>query len=402
MHSARVLVSSSLIALCALAAVVVLAPNAALAQMVVEDDPSTHNRPAPANPEPEPDAEPNPEPEANPEPELPEAGEDGATDETGESGDGAEAGTDDEVPPADTNDEVDPTHTRRPDDGRDMGDVTESGLLSDEQVLTQQELGVETVRRGTDPYEDPDNRYFYLGGFFHYHILPAGIIELFVQEAFTVTNPQFGLEFTIRKDGFEVVVGAWYADFRTEGGFLANGDPITDLEYIDSNLRAAFVGATFLWSTMFNDYIGLQYGLGVGIGYVFGDLIRTEGYPSQNSGWQPCQQPASRGIAEQPGRPFDMAHPSGAPLGEFCQDPIPPDGSTTVPQTNLDGEEGAHYNVEARNWFDGGSVPNFYFRLAPQISLRFKPIHQIVIRADVGFDIFSGVFFGGALMVGLN
>ena len=73
-----------------------------------------------------------------------------------------------------------------------------------------------------------------------------------------------------------------------------------------------------------------------------------------------------------------------------------------APITNQDGEEGAHYGVQARQWFDGGSVPNLWFRLAPQISLRFKPIHQIVIRADVGFDLFSGIFVGGALQFGLN
>ena len=55
-------------------------------------------------------------------------------------------------------------------------------------------------------------------------------------------------------------------DFTTVGPFLANGDPPDDVEIIDSNLRAVLVGTTFLWSTMFNDYIGLEYGLGLGVG----------------------------------------------------------------------------------------------------------------------------------------
>ena len=73
-----------------------------------------------------------------------------------------------------------------------------------------------------------------------------------------------------------------------------------------------------------------------------------------------------------------------------------------APLTNEDGEEGAHYGVIARQWFDGGSVPNLWFRLAPQISLRIKPIHQLVIRADVGFDIFSGIYVGGGIAIGVN
>ena len=47
-------------------------------------------------------------------------------------------------------------------------------------------------------------------------------------------------------------------------------------------------------------------------------------------------------------------------------------------------------------------MPNLWFRLAPQISLRVKPIHQLVFRFDVGFDIFSGIYVGGGLAIGVN
>ena len=133
---------------------------------------------------------------------------------------------------------------RRPDGSVDTADVTQSGIISDEQVLTEQHLGVETVRRGTDPYEDPNKRYFFLGGFYHHHFIPSGMIELFVQEAPAVANPQAGIELTIRRDSFEVIASAWYADFTTVGPFLANGDPPVDVEIIDSNLRAVMAGAT--------------------------------------------------------------------------------------------------------------------------------------------------------------
>lgn len=294
-----------------------------------------------------------------------------------------------------------PTETsRRPDGSVDTADVTQSGILSDEQVLTEQAYGVETVRRGTDPYEDPNKRYFFLGGFYHHHFIPAGMIELFVQEAPSVANPQAGIELTIRRDSFEIIASAWYADFTTVGPFLANGDPPDDVEIIDSNLRAVMVGTTFMWSTMFNDYIGLEYGLGLGVGYVFGDLVRTEAYPSENGGFAACTTPPAGGTpgGAQPGDSIDLGRSNGLGIQDYCQPAI----GTPPPISNEDGEEGAHYGVIARQWFDGGSVPNLWFRLAPQISLRVKPIHQLVIRADVGFDIFSGIYVGGGLAIGVN
>jgi hypothetical protein len=292
--------------------------------------------------------------------------------------------------------------TRRPDGSVDTADVTQSGIISDEQVLTEQAYGVETVRRGTDPYEDPNKRYYFLGGFYRHHFIPAGMIELFVQEAPSVANPQAGIELTIRRDSFEIIASAWYADFTTVGPFLANGDPPDDVEIIDSNLRAVLVGTTFLWSTMFNDYIGLEYGLGLGVGYVFGDMIRTEAYPSENGGFAACTTPVVGGGpgGAQPGDSIDFARSNGLGIAGYCQGAMGDPGNEPI--TNEDGEEGAHYGVIARQWFDGGSVPNLWFRLAPQISLRIKPIHQLVIRADVGFDIFSGIYVGGGIAIGVN
>ena len=55
----------------------------------------------------------------------------------------------------------------------------------------------------------------------------------------------------------------------------------------------------------------------------------------------------------------------------------------------------------AQKWFNGGSVPNLYFRFAvPNIALRIKPISQLLIRIDGGFDLFSGFFTGGSISYG--
>ena len=46
-------------------------------------------------------------------------------------------------------------------------------------------------------------------------------------------------------------------------------------------------------------------------------------------------------------------------------------------------------------------MPNLYFRFAvPHLALRIKPIHQLLIRVDLGFDLFSGFFTGAGISYG--
>ncbi len=99
-------------------------------------------------------------------------------------------------------------------------------------------------------------------------------------------------------------------------------------------------------------------------------MTRNEAYPDANgefNGYSQCDGPGGA--------------PAGTGAG-YC-DP-PPAG---------------HYGFFDK-WAQGGSVPNIYLRAAPQIALRFKPIHQVLIRVNGGFDIFSGFFVGGALAYG--
>ena len=261
-----------------------------------------------------------------------------------------------------------------PDSSGTAADPTQSGLLSDDQVLAEEEMGQETVRSGTDPYEDPTKNYYSIGAFYHHTWTPLGILKLFTEDAVSANNIAVGGEFTYRKDGFDIIVSGWYQQFHVNGPFRADGDDPTETEIINSNLATVFLGATFLWGTAFNDIISLQYGLSVGLGAVFGDLRRTEAYRDGSDRWQPCMRAGSPATPE-----------------NFCDGP-----------EVQDGEEGGHYNIVARNWTNGGSVPIVWIRIAPQISLRIKPIKQFIMRVDVGYDIFSGFYVGGALAYGFG
>ena len=241
--------------------------------------------------------------------------------------------------------------------------------LHDEQVLIEEEHSKSLERRKTDPYEDPARNYLFLGIGYHHHFTPRFITGLFTDEQTLASNPNISLEFTKRKGNFEMVFSVAYQSFHVNGPFRGKGQPEGETEFIDSSLKSIMVGATFLWGTQFNDYIGIQYGFGLGVGGVFGDLVRTEAQPGSGPDsvrdWERCE-----GLG-----------------GSFCD--------------QVDSDFPGQTSVNAANWFNGGSVPSIWLRAAvPHIALRIKPIHQLVIRIDTGFDIFSGFFVGGTVSFG--
>ena len=199
------------------------------------------------------------------------------------------------------------------------------------------------------------------------------MLGLFLGDYTPTNNPSFNLEMTVRRDGMDMIFGLGYQGFHVSGPFRADGDPETDVEFIDSDLSVVMASATFLWSTNFNDVVSLQYGVGVGVGVTLGSLVRNEAYPDANnnsghavSGFSRCDGP---GVA----RP-------GVPDTTYCE--------TVVADPNDPDARGGHYDFESAKWFDSGSVPNLYARLAlPHLALRIKPVRQFVMRIEGGFDL---------------
>ncbi len=225
---------------------------------------------------------------------------------------------------------------------------------------------VDTPSDCSGSVERPGCKYYFLGAMYRHTWTPGFILNLFTEDATKTNNVSFGLSFSYRKDGLSVVTDLYWQRFAVNGPFRGLNDPIEETEIIDSNLSAVMVGVTFLWSSNFSDVFAIEYGLGLGLGVVLGDMTRTEAYPS-GDGYAPCVAP-------------------GSPVegGRFCDGPPAADGAS-----------GGHYGVVARKWTQGGSVPNVWLRLAPTLGVRIKPIRQLQFRLGGGFDIFSG-FFGEA------
>lgn len=245
---------------------------------------------------------------------------------------------------------------------RDTGDPTQSGLLSDDQTLAERNSDMEEPRSATDPFEAADETYYFLGAFYRHTWTPSFMLNLFTDENTSTHNPAFGLQFTIRRDGFDIVLSGYYQSYAVEGPFRGKDEPDGETEWIDSSLFAIGFNVDLLWGHMFNDYIGIQYGVGVGIGYVGGELRRNEARPDGNGGYVECAGT------------MDPSDPGG-----YC-------------------DEAELVNPK---WFSGGSTPNLYFRLSlPHLAIRIKPIRQILIRLEGGFDVFSGFYTGATLAYG--
>ena len=74
----------------------------------------------------------------------------------------------------------------------------------------------------------------------------------------------------------------------------------------------------------------------------------------------------------------------------FCDPPI--NGATV---SNSADEDGAHYNVKANKGIANKGVPHAVPVLGPRVSLRFKPIHQVVLRVDLPLPLLPYGFVGG-------
>jgi hypothetical protein len=220
-----------------------------------------------------------------------------------------------------------------------------------------------------DAKELPGKNYYFVGVRFRQTLLPAFMLNLFVSGGPpAVWIPSFGLEGTMRRDGFDTTLYLTYADWSmTPFAFKGKDEGATAWEVVTSKLKLLNVGVDLLWGTDFSKNFSFQYGLTTGLAIVLGDLARVQGKPKAGgdpnnaNDIEPCPGPLS----------------SPAPGSQYC------DNSNN------------HYgNYTEPSWFNGGKKPNFYASFGPQIGVRFKPDHRFMARLNLGWDIFQGPFFG--------
>ena len=138
--------------------------------------------------------------------------------------------------------------------------------------------------------------------------VPAWMLNLFTERNVPLSSWGTGIEFFRRKANFDFVVSLTYQNMSPrDGNWLGKDNPAAvDTDYVQFNKLAMWgVDASFIWHTMFNEWFGVHYGAGVGLGIVQGQILRT-------SNWSMC-------TAENAGD-LTQCHPQGATCtGESCQ-----------------------------------------------------------------------------------
>lgn len=224
----------------------------------------------------------------------------------------------------------------------------------------------------SDAKEEPGKTYYYIGARWRQTLLPKFMLGLFVAGGpKQVWIPSFGLEGTMRKDGFDTTLYLTYADWGMDPfAFKGKDEANTAWEIVESRLKLVNLGVDLLWGNDFNKNFSFQYGITTGIALVFGDLKRVQGKP--------------RDGAANPDNPDDIVPCASA--GNVA--------APTEPRSYC-GNDNNHYgDYKEPSWFNGGKKPNLYASFGPQLGFRWKPVKQFMARVNFGWDLFQGPFFG--------
>jgi len=115
--------------------------------------------------------------------------------------------------------------------------------------------------------------------------VPGWMLNLFTKKNVPLSSWGTGFELFRRKANFDLVASFAYQNMSPpDGNWLGKGDnhpAATDTDYVQfAGLALWSFDLSFVWHTMFNDWFGMHYGAGIGIGIVAGDILRTSNDPT--------------------------------------------------------------------------------------------------------------------------
>jgi hypothetical protein len=228
----------------------------------------------------------------------------------------------------------------------------------------------------TDTREDPSKRYYFVGIRYRGDVIPKFLINAFVDDGATIYSNAVGLELDSRKDGFSTVFNLTLQNYNTgDLLFLQKDKPTTANNYsvINSSLNAVYAAVDLLWSVPLDTahHWDFEYGIGVGLGVVFGDLRDDWVYAAGANG--PYYDPVTN--------------------QHFQQCP----NTTVDPNCN----PGAHSNAtinKVGNYSEQAGIAGpkpilFPMVNFPDIGLRYKPVKNFEARLGLGFSL-TGFWFG--------
>lgn len=281
----------------------------------------------------------------------------------------------------------------------ETAEAAEPALLGDEQALQEERTPEEHYRETTDPYEDPSKRYYFLGAGWRFTSLPSWLLKAYTVEtdAAVFTPTSFFAELAFRRKGFQIGANLGYVKWNFADAFRLTSDPVEDMEWLDTKLNFLVATTTITWSTAFTDWFQLEYGVEAGLAFIFGRMIRNEAFKRKDGKWDKCDTWASQqGFTNPNFRNYENGR--AAPTREevqYCDPPLGEYEDDFPPDSNQSDEIGAHYGVKAKRGAFKSGIPYVLPVIGPRVSLRFKPIAQLVLRVDVPLPVLPFGIMGG-------
>ena len=233
-----------------------------------------------------------------------------------------------------------------------------------------------------DVEEIPGRTYFFVGLRYRGNVIPAFMLNMFLDQGTTIYTNMIGAEFDLRKDGFSLIPALSYHELGTDDIlFKQKSTPNIPGNYsvVNSGMKLVYASVDLLWSTKLSKNVEFEYGAGFGLGAVFGDL--------QNNWVQ-----------------VDPNGPLTADTGTRYRrcDTVGPPGTGCNAADHQNSEVNKVGDYTEPSWFNGGSKPAIFPWISvPQIGLRIKPVKQFVGRIGLGFAL-TGFWFGLSGQYGLE
>lgn len=222
-----------------------------------------------------------------------------------------------------------------------------------------------------DQEETKEASTYYLGLRYRGLIIPKFALDWFMDGGQTVYVNGVGPELAIRSGSAEYRLSAWVSFYdMSPSAIKGHQNEEEAWEIIESDMKSLYLTADFLWHQPLTEGLDLSYGGGAGIGFIFGDLYRTQaflvdgGSPGNPEDYRPCQA-------------------VGAPSTIYCDD------------------ANAHYpGFSEASWGDGGAKPSLFPWLAAEVGLRYQPHPQLATHLDLGVGL-TGFMLGLGVDYGL-
>jgi len=228
-----------------------------------------------------------------------------------------------------------------------------------------------------DTREDPSKRYYFFGIRYRGDVIPKFVIDAFVDGGATIYSNAVGLELDSRKDGFSTVFNLTLQNYNTgDLLFLQKDKPQTANNYsvINSSLNAIYAAVDLLWSVPLDSahHWDFEYGLGVGLGVVFGALHDDWVYGGVGA-TGPYYDPTTNQHFQQ------------------CPNTTVDPNCTTAAHSNASVAKVGNYSEQAG--IVGPKPILFPMINFPDIGLRYKPVKTFEARLGLGFSL-TGFWFG--------